>query len=1017
MMSRCRRSLARLGISQPTTRFVAPVLLALAVMLAASIASLEVLSTIRAYVGGESLYSKGQKNATYYLAQYTVSHADADLRLYARAIALPLGDRKARLALQAPVEDISAAREGFLAGGNDPADIDSIIRLFRWFGHVSLMRQAIDIWTEGDAYTLRICALAARMQEVVHTDSESEEAAVVRAELQRINRELTPLSARFASTLGAAARLTRTALVFAMTISTLLTGVLCVQVIRARVKERDAKERGLTRMTELYEALSRTSQLIARVSDRHHLFDELCRICVGTSGLNRACVGSFTGAASVIDFVAAHVKHPAPGPPRENADEAVSSQQLESARFAIRSGRPHVGNGESRLHGHTYQSWASFPLHCQGKVVAVLSVSARETLFFEDDIVELMEQLSMEVSFALDSLQRETTRRYQAALLADQNRILNLIASGADLPVIFSTLAQFVETTCPNTCCLLVSLNQTGESYSDAAAPSLPVDLVRAIPGSLLRQDGAAWTRAILTRSAVQISPLTEDSAESRLLQAAESARSSLAAWPIVGSHGQLLGAIAIGFRGPGEPAQPEAQFLTICTDLAGIAIEGHRAAERIRHLAQHDELTGLPNRLFFNETVPKALRRADRVGGTVGVLFLDLDRFKNINDTLGHGAGDLVLCQVSAHLRECLRETDTLARLGGDEFTVLVEALKNPEDLAEIAEKLLCAVAKPLVVGGQECQLSGSIGIAIYPKDGVDGAILLKNADIAMYRAKSSGRNNFQFYAQDMNQHSLERLSLESDLRRAVERREFLVHYQPKVDIQTGRIAGAEALVRWQHPVRGLISPAVFIGVAEEAGIIGSIGRLVLEAACMDAKRWHAQGFTALRIAVNLSAQQFSDFRLLLDLDRVLRETDCRSTSLEIEITESVVMTNPEKALSILSQIKEREITLAIDDFGTGHSSLAYLQRFPVDSIKIDRAFVRDISSNPHDLAITKAIIALGHSMGLKVVAEGVETEQQLAILRRHRCDEFQGFLVSRPLPAGEFEGFLHAGASVVDA
>jgi EAL domain-containing protein (putative c-di-GMP-specific phosphodiesterase class I) len=343
----------------------------------------------------------------------------------------------------------------------------------------------------------------------------------------------------------------------------------------------------------------------------------------------------------------------------------------------------------------------------------------------------------------------------------------------------------------------------------------------------------------------------------------------------------------------------------------------------------------------------------------------------------------------------------------------LLVEQFDTPQDLGDIAQKLLAATARTLAINGQEYHLSGSIGIAIYPKDGGDSASLLKNADIAMYRAKSSGRNNYQFYSSDINIHSVERLSLENQLRHAVARREFEVHYQPKVNIQTGRISGAEALVRWRHPQRGLLLPGEFIFVAEEVGLIGSIGRLVLDTVCADAKRWRDEGIAPIRIAINLSAQQFADSRLLEDLDSVLRETGCDPHALEFEITESVVMTSPDKALLLLEQIKEHGITVAIDDFGTGHSSLAYLKRFPVDSVKIDYTFIRDIAVDPNDLAITKAIIALGHSMGLKVVAEGVESATQLEILRRVRCDEFQGFLFSGAVPAAEFEQVLTADTS----
>jgi EAL domain-containing protein (putative c-di-GMP-specific phosphodiesterase class I) len=358
------------------------------------------------------------------------------------------------------------------------------------------------------------------------------------------------------------------------------------------------------------------------------------------------------------------------------------------------------------------------------------------------------------------------------------------------------------------------------------------------------------------------------------------------------------------------------------------------------------------------------------------------------------------------------VRETDTLARVGGDEFTVLVEQLADTQYLGTVAEKLLTAMASPLAIGGNVYQLSGSIGIAVYPEDGADGASLLKNADIAMYGAKASGRNNYQFYSSDINAHSLERLALENELRQAVARREFEVHYQPKVDISTGRIAGAEALVRWRHPQRGMLLPGEFIFVAEEVGLISSIGSFVLDTVCADIARWRDAGLPPMRVAINLSAQQFADSRLIDNLNQVLQQTGCDPELLEFEITESVVMTSPGKALQLLEQIKDYGITLAIDDFGTGHSSLAYLKRFPVDSVKIDCTFVRDIAKDPNDVAIIKAIIALGHSLDLKVVAEGVESITQLEILRRFQCDEFQGFLFSEAVPSAKIASILTANA-----
>ena len=959
-------------ISRSAVRFVAPVLISLTVMLVAAVLSIELLSTIRAWVGGEGLYSKGQKNATYYLSQYAMSHSEQDYRLYQAAIAFPLGDLKARLALQRRPSDLKAAYAGFMQGGSDAADIDSIIMVFRLFGGVGPVRRAIDIWTEGDSYTSQICALAAAIHPADGSEVPAAEQARIRAALHQINDELTPLAARFSSTLGNLARMTRSLLILALALGTLITALLCIRVTRARVRERNAQEQGLARLTELYAALSRTSQLISRVSNRSQLFDELCRICVGTTGLMLAAVGLLKRDRSSIEFVAAHGEWKNYLQTLELLSEKGAADHSDGLHAPLYTRRSRVFDVADKSRG-VFPSEASFPLICQNEVVGVLCVFSQEKQYFKKDIVELMEQLAMEASFALDGLHREAERRRQASVLADQNRVLNLIASGAELKAILTTLAEFIEVQSEGGLCSLVAQSAGGTGVCVGLSPSMPPGFDCTVAGARLQ-------------------PVSER--------------------PIVGSSDQLLGMLSLYKRPDAEVRQPNSQLIGICVNLAGIAIESCQAAERIRHLAHHDDLTGLPNRLLFNYQLPKALARAQRDGTSVGVLFLDLDRFKIINDTLGHDAGDMVLRQIAGHLRSCVRETDTLARVGGDEFTVLVEQLDDTQYLGAIAEKLLTAMASPLAIGGNVYQLSGSIGIAMYPEDGVDGASLLKNADIAMYGAKASGRNNYRFYSSDINAHSLERLALENELRQAVARREFEVHYQPKVDIPSGRIAGAEALVRWRHPQRGMLLPGEFICVAEDVGLISSIGSFVLDTVCADIARWRDAGLPPMRVAINLSAQQFADSRLIDNLNQVLQQTGCDPELLEFEITESVVMTSPGKALQLLEQIKDYGITLAIDDFGTGHSSLAYLKRFPVDSVKIDCTFVRDIAKDPNDVAIIKAIIALGHSLDLKVVAEGVESITQLEILRRYQCDEYQGFLFSEAVPPAKIESMLMASA-----
>jgi diguanylate cyclase (GGDEF)-like protein/PAS domain S-box-containing protein len=431
-------------------------------------------------------------------------------------------------------------------------------------------------------------------------------------------------------------------------------------------------------------------------------------------------------------------------------------------------------------------------------------------------------------------------------------------------------------------------------------------------------------------------------------------------------------------------------------------------AEERIRHLAHYDELTGLPNRALFSQLLEQALSESKFSHKQVAVLFIDLDRFKLINDTLSHASGDAVLQQVGKRLTEALPRRDTVARFGGDEFVVLMRDCSIPTDAAETAQKLLTALAAPLLVEGQEFHLTASIGISAFPGDGENAQTILKHADIAMYRAKEHGKNNFQFYSAQMNLHSFERLVLERFLRHALEQDEFQVYYQPKINLVTGCVTGMEALLRWFHPGMGMISPVKFIPLAEETGLIVQIGAWVLRAACAQNQAWQQEGLPPLRVAVNLSARQFAQSGLHDMIIGVLEETGLAPQLLELEITESVTMENPEHAAILLKKLKALGISLAIDDFGTGYSSLSYLKRFPIDSVKIDRSFIKDIPDDEDDVAITQAVIAMAHSLRLKVIAEGVESEQHVEFLREHGCDEAQGYLFGKPMPADEFRQLI---------
>jgi diguanylate cyclase (GGDEF)-like protein/PAS domain S-box-containing protein len=433
-------------------------------------------------------------------------------------------------------------------------------------------------------------------------------------------------------------------------------------------------------------------------------------------------------------------------------------------------------------------------------------------------------------------------------------------------------------------------------------------------------------------------------------------------------------------------------------------------AEERIQYLATHDGLTGLPNRVLFSHLLHNAIATAQRYQRNFAVLFIDLDRFKFINDTLGHEAGDALLKEIAVRFKHALRASDVIARLGGDEFVVLVQEMGDRRQAETVARKLLDAAMQPLVLLGQECRVTASIGIALYAADGDDEQTLMKNADIAMYFAKEEGKNNFQFYSNQIKTQSLERLTLEANLRHALERQEFALHYQAKLDLQKGTITGVEALLRWHNAALGSVSPVQFIPVAEETGLIVPIGKWVLHTACAQNVAWQRQGLPAICMAVNLSVRQFADPHLLDDIAAVLRETGMEPQLLELEITEGMVVHHPEQTVKLLAAIKQMGVRLAIDDFGTGYSSLGQLKNFPIDTLKVDRSFIRDLATNAGDKAITEAIIAMGKTLSLTVVAEGVETVEQATFLREHACDEMQGYYFSKPIAADEFAVFLRA-------
>ncbi len=448
-------------------------------------------------------------------------------------------------------------------------------------------------------------------------------------------------------------------------------------------------------------------------------------------------------------------------------------------------------------------------------------------------------------------------------------------------------------------------------------------------------------------------------------------------------------------------------QYVGLFTDIT----EHKQAEEKLRYQAYHDPLTGLPNRLMYTEHLDMALPQAERREQMCGVMMLDLDHFKNVNDTFGHECGDKLLILVAQRLRECIRKEDTLARLGGDEFTFLLSLVDDLKDVARVAEKILAAFTRPLTIDGRDLFITPSIGICLFPGDGEDAETLLKNADAAMYRAKAGGRNAYQFYTADMNAQAQERMSLENDLRRAQENGELEMYYQPKVAAKDGRIVAAEALIRWHHPTRGDVPPSEFIPLAEENGLILPIGEWLLNEVCRQIRRWRDDGLAVPCIAVNLSGRQFQRQNLPDLLAQAIADAGIEPGGLELELTEGTIMSNAETNIEMLVLLKRMGMSLAIDDFGTGYSSLSYLKRFPVDVLKVDYSFVRDIATDANSAELVRGVIGMAHGLKLEVVAEGVETPEQLAFLRLHQCDLIQGFLFSKAVPADAFAALVREG------
>jgi diguanylate cyclase (GGDEF)-like protein/PAS domain S-box-containing protein len=610
-------------------------------------------------------------------------------------------------------------------------------------------------------------------------------------------------------------------------------------------------------------------------------------------------------------------------------------------------------------------------------------------------------------------ISRDITERRLADFLRDgQAQILEMIAMSAPLETVLDRLTRLVESQLTGIFGSVLLLDKDGTHLRHGAAPSLAEAYTKAIDGVRTGPKVGSCGTAVYRRESVIVADIMHDPLweDYRDLAAAHRLCSCWST-PILSHQGAVLGTFAMYSTTVREPTEAETRLVDVATRIAGIAIERKQAEDRIHFMANHDALTGLPNRTLLRDRLMQAVLYAQRYDRWVTVVFIDLDNFKFVNDSLGHNAGDELLKLVASRMVDCVRATDTVVRLGGDEFVILLFDQPKSADVASATlQKIQAAIAEPIYIDGHDLQVTCSIGLANYPNDGTDADTLLANADAAMYRAKETGRDNFQFYTPELNTRVHEKFTLQTELRNAILRSEFVLLYQPQVDLRTGRVFAVEALIRWRHPTLGMIPPVKFIPIAEDTGLIVPIGDWVLHEACRQNKAWQDAGLPPMTVCVNVSARQFKEKSLIGRVVSALRDSGLEARYIELELTESLIMQDVEQAVATMKELQALGVQLSIDDFGTGYSSLAALKSFPVARLKIDKSFINDLPNDENDKAVASAVISLGQKLNLRVIAEGVETDDQVAFLRENNCDEMQGYHFSKPIPPQEIERMFGA-------
>lgn len=905
----------RLG-REPLSNWVAawPYALLLACALAIGIGSMEILSGVRAYVGGEGLYSKAQKDAVAHLARYIQSRSEADLAAYRAAIAVPLGDRAARVALSLPKPDLAAARAGFVLGRNDPADIDRMIWLFRWGGWFGPMRRCIEIWTEGDARIAQINAIAQRLGGGAQAPAAGPDDARTVDELRRIDAALAPLEDNFSAILGQCARQVQRILDGLLVVFVLGMSLLVTAVHRTRRREGE-----------------KIRVLLRNASDGIHVLDRQGRLLEASESFCRML------GYGREELIGKHVSQWDAGLPGDLLEQKLSEQFASPGRIQF----------ESR---HRRKDGTLFDVEVSGMPVeldggAVLFNSSRDVSGRK----------------ANEAAQRESERRLRAVI--EQS------------PIGMSFARHGIILDCNEVYVRMFGYADAEEIRGQAVLSHVAPEFRAQMEERIRRRERGEWAE-----QTYETVGLRKDGSR----------------FPI------YISAKSLEFKdGPLTIA-----FLIDVT-------RQKMSEDEIRRLAFYDHLTELPNRRLLQDRLLHTAATCARTGRHGALLFIDLDEFKLLNDTLGHAAGDELLKMASARLKSCVREDDTIARMGGDEFIVVLGGLSATmidaaQQAEAISEKILSAFHPPFRLAAQEYHCTASVGATLFTGTEAPQVDLVQQADIAMYQAKKAGRNCIRFFDPQMQVAISAQAALEADLRQALDRGQFELHYQVQVD-RRGRTFGAEALIRWRHPERGAVPPAQFIPLAERTDLILPIGQWVLEQACAQLRAWSRDPERRrLTLCVNVSARQFHRPEFADAVREAVARHGIDPARLTLELTESHLLDDAEGTIVTMNALKDTGLRFSLDDFGTGYSSLQYLKRLPLHQLKIDQSFVRDIVADRNDLAIVQTIIAMARSLNLAVIAEGVETEEQLRLLREHGCGEFQGYLFGRPVPIEAFDAAL---------